>query len=346
MGKEAVTNGYHTTLMKSMRKLFRLPAMIGIYSISIFLWYLSWLTIGDRNWWLVLLSRFAAYLFVPGLLLMVVAMLKRRRKLFFPLFLPALIFILLYYPYLLPKPAKPISESEVLKVMTYNVLYSNTDYDAMAKVILEYGPDLLALQEVPPEMMDALVERLADEYPYHFFAADHNFGTSAVFSRHPLADAYGLDLIAPRPATVVKTEINDKEVVFVAAHLRPYNLWWTQLKDIPATIMERTREQNRQAEIILNQIGEKDEIVIFGCDCNSYETSSTYRMIDQYLDNAAREVGLLLIGNELSGAKQDISPNHIDYVWYRGDIEPISVYKILDSGGSDHLPVLATFRWK
>ena len=109
-------------------------------------------------------------------------------------------------------------------------------------------------------------------------------------------------------------------------------------------IMERTREQNRQAEIILSQISEENDIVIFGCDCNSYETSSTYRMIDQHLDSAARDVGLLWIGNELSGVKQDISLNHIDYVWYRGLLEPIRVYKIKDSGGSDHLPVLAVFR--
>ena len=320
--------------------------MIGIYSISILLWYVSWLTIGDRNWWLVLLNRFPVYLFELGLFLGIVALLTRRRKLLLPLLLPALIFIRLYYPYLLPKPAKPIPESEVLKVMTYNVLYSNTDYDAIANVILESQPDLVALQEVPPDMMDALVERLLDEYPYHSFGTDHDFGTSAIFSRYPLVDSYVLDLKAPRPATVVKIETNDKEVLFVAAHLRPYNLWWTQLKDVPATIMERTREQNRQAEMILNQISEENDIVIFGCDCNSYETASTYRMLDQYLDNSAREVGLLWMRDAFSGAEQDISLNHIDFVWYRGAIEPIRVYTILNSGGSDHLPVLATFRWK
>jgi vancomycin resistance protein VanJ len=333
-------------IMKSLRKFFRLSNVIGIYSVFISLWYLSWLMVGDRNWWLVLLNRVSVYLFVLGLVLLIVAVLKRRLKLFLPLLLPTVIFILLYYPYLLPKPAKPMRESDVLKVMTYNVLYSNTDYDAIAGVILAYQPDLVALQEVLPDTMDQLVERLANEYPYHFFGTDGDYGTSAVFSRYALVDSYVLDLKAPRPASVVKTEINDKEVVFIAAHLRPYNLWWTQLKDIPATIMERTREQNRQAEIILEQIGEDNEIVIFGCDCNSYETSSTSQMIDQVLDNAARKVGLLLIGNELPGAKQDISLNHIDYVWYRGDIEPIRVYKILNSGGSDHLPVLAAFDYK
>jgi endonuclease/exonuclease/phosphatase (EEP) superfamily protein YafD len=66
-------------------------------------------------------------------------------------------------------------------------------------------------------------------------------------------------------------------------------------------------------------------------------------MIDQVLDNSARNVGLLLIGNELPGAKQDISLNHIDYVWYKGDVMPVRTYKITDSGGSDHLPVLSVF---
>jgi vancomycin resistance protein VanJ len=255
-----------------------------------------------------------------------------------------------FHSAILSVPASKICKTgrggQLLRVMTYNVLYSNEDYDSVSNVILTHRPDLVALQEVVPEMMRALVERLQDVYPYYVAGTYKDFGETAVFSRYPIVDSQVIDVLVDRRAVVVKVAIREQEVTFVSIHLMAYNLRWTKLKDVPATIMERTRIQHRQVEIVFDQVDDEDGIVLVGCDCNTYETSSTYRMLDQYLDNAARAVGLLLIGNELSGAQQDISLHHIDYVWYRGDIEPIRVHKLLDSGGSDHLPVLVIFRGK
>ena len=61
------------------------------------------------------------------------------------------------------------------------------------------------------------------------------------------------------------------------------------------------------------------------------------------MNNAVRQTGWLLRGNELPDAQPDTYLQHIDYVWYKGDIMPKRVYKIKDDGGSDHLPVLAIF---
>ena len=172
---------------------------------------------------------------------------------------------------------------------------------------------------------------------------DKDFGVTAVFSRFPFTYTKVLDLQAPRPATIIKTNIGDQEVTFIAAHLLAYNLWWTKLKDIPETVMERTFHQNRQAALILDQVTDSDGIVILGCDCNSYETSSSCRMFDQALDNSSRNTDVLAALDFPAGAKRDLYPWHIDYVWYKGDVRPVGTYKITDSGGSDHLPVLSIF---
>ncbi|MFN8459100.1 MAG: hypothetical protein U0401_31370 [Anaerolineae bacterium] len=127
------------------------------------------------------------------------------------------------------------------------------------------------------------------------------------------------------------------------AHLLAYGLWWVDWKDIPAVVKVRTGDQNRQAELLLAEIQRHAGTVLLGCDCNSYETSSSVRILDHVMDNAARNVGWRLPGNEPAQASQDTQLQHIDYVWYRGDVEPIGVYTISDSGGSDHLPVLAVF---
>jgi endonuclease/exonuclease/phosphatase (EEP) superfamily protein YafD len=104
--------------------------------------------------------------------------------------------------------------------------------------------------------------------------------------------------------------------------------------------------QNRQASILLNQLDKETGVVIIGCDCNSYETSSSYRILKQSMSNSTRELGWVINkSNDYPGVSPEWGLQHIDYVWYRGLLNPVGVYKVSDSGGSDHFPVLAVFRW-
>lgn len=321
----------------------KLGVFVAGYSVSILAWLISWMLIGDASWWLTLINRIVPFLFLPVLVLLGWVVYSRRFKLIIALLIPISIFAQLYHPYLFPRFVNPNNSERTLKVMTYNVLFSNFDYDAVAKVILTHRPDLVALQEVQPEMMRELEQRLGDEYPYSLMGTQNDYGTTAVFSRHPIIKSSVLNLQADRPAVVVKIRMDDQEFTFVAVHLLAYNLWWTKLKDIPVTVMERTSNQNRQAKLVLERLKEGNGTVIVGCDCNSYETSSSYRIFNEWLDNSAREVGWVLGGNTLMGTKQDTRLQHIDYIWYRGTIEPMNVFKVTDSGGSDHLPVLTIF---
>lgn len=330
-----------------MKKPFsKLSVFVMIYVTLISAWFVSWLAVGDGNWWLIVINRFVPYLFIPALFFLAGAISFRNFNAIIPLLLPGLIFGSLYHPYLLPKFKQSLEKNSELRVMTYNVLYTNLDYDAVANVVLTYQPDLVALQEVLPEMMNALEQRLAADYPYSKFGADQNYGTTAVFSRYPFTDAYVLDLQAARPAVVVNTKIHDQEITFVAAHLLAYGLRWVKIRDIPATLVERTVEQNQQAKILLGETNNEDGIVIIGCDCNSTETSSSYRLLDQRLENAARQAGWLLNLNAPTNSDLDTNLQHIDYVWSRGSLGARGVFTINDSGGSDHLPVLAVFNLK
>ena len=335
--------GEEKAMRKKLGSLFSPNVVLSGYTLAVFAWFVPWLTIGDANWVLVLANRAIVFVFllIPLLLIFPFLFHQRRPALF--LIIPGLIVFWLYHPYLLPKIPTSISESNTLRVMTYNVLYSNIDYDAMAGIIQRNQPDLVALQEVLPQTMEQLQKRLQGNYPYSVLGVDKDFGTTAVFSRFPFTYSKVLDLQAPRPATLIKTKIGDQEIIFIAAHLLAYNLWWTKLKDIPATVMERTFHQNRQAALLLDTIAGEDGIVILGCDCNSYETSSSYRSLDQVLDNSARNIDMLAAMDFPAGAKRDLYPWHIDYVWYKGDVVPLGTYKITDNGGSDHLPVLSIF---
>jgi endonuclease/exonuclease/phosphatase (EEP) superfamily protein YafD len=228
--------------------------------------------------------------------------------------------------------------------MTYNVLYSNLDYDAVAKNILTYDPDLVALQEVIPEMMSALKDRLTDEYPYSLHGTNDDYGVTAVISRYPFSETQVINLGEDRRVVIIKAQVGDQTITFAAVHLRAYGLQWVRpLANIPQEIVNRTNQQNHQVEVLFEELLNEPGPVIIGCDCNSKETSSSYRMLDQQFDSAAYQVGWQFRGIELVGAKQDTNIQHIDFIWYRGALEPFAAYEINDSGGSDHHPVLALF---
>lgn len=315
------------------------------YASLLFLWFLAWLTLGDWNWILTLIHRAVPYLFLPVLILAAAHLFRRRLKSMSLLAIPLLIFVAIYFPYLVPKWNFSTSRAPALRVMTYNVLFSNKNYDAIAKNILEYQPDLVALQEVQPAMMRALVERLQTTYPYFVIGTENPFGTTAIFSQHPISASRILDLQADRPAVMIRTQIQAHEIYFVAAHLVAYNFYYVKPRDIPQVTMERTAEQNRQAKIILETLAPLSGIKIIGCDCNSHEPSVTYRMLHQTFYNSARQTAWTLNVSPLANTRQDTDLQHIDYIFYQGALEPLATRIIQDSGGSDHFPVISEFTW-
>lgn len=315
-----------------------------VYSALITIWFGLWLTVRDGWWWLTVINRFGLQLFAPVLIILPLALFSRRREAIAASLIPPLVFGALYWPYFTPCLARP-NQTPSLRVMTYNVLFSNKDYDAVANVILTHRPDLVALQEVQPEMMGALVERLGETYPHSLMSGEHPYGTTAVFSRHPFLDSYVLNLKADRPAVVVKISAGGETVTFVSAHLLAFGVQWVSPAEIPATINQRVFEQGRQAQMLVEEIEGQGGAGIVACDCNSKETSGSYRILAGAMKNAAREARWAINAPLLAGARRDADLQHIDYVFYRGALEAMNVYAIRDWGGSDHAPVLATFTW-
>ncbi len=320
------------------------PTLSFAYAALILIWFGLWLTVRDGWWWLTVINRFALHLFASILVILPLALFSRRRQAIAASLIPPLVFGALYWPYFGPRLARP-DQTPSLQVMTYNVLFSNTDYEAVATVILTYRPDLVALQEVQPEMMDALVERLGETYPYSLMGGEHPYGTTAVFSRHPFLDSYVLDLKADRPAVVVKILADGETVTFISAHLLAYGMQWVSLAEIPTTINQRVYEQERQAQLLVEEVERLGGPAIVACDCNSKETVGSYRILAEAMKNAARETGWVINAPVLAGARRDADLQHIDYVFYRGALETMNVFAIRDWGGSDHSPVLTAFTW-
>lgn len=332
-------------LLQKLKSLISIATLTYVAGLSI--WFLLWLTVKDGQWMLVLINRFVWYLFYPAPILLLLNLSFRLWKPAASLLFPILLFFSLYSPYVIPKPAR--SQPATLSVLTYNVLFGNENYQNVADVILNQGPDLVALQEIQPEMMAELQILLADEYQYSLMGTEHEWGTTAVFSRYPFTsdtDAFVLDLENDRPAVVVRTNIDGEPITFISAHLNAYSLQWHPYQDRPEIINLRTKTQNRQAEILLELIRQEQGTVILGCDCNSLETSESMRMLSQVLRNGSREVGWRPFSSTKAGAEPDDGLRRIDYVMQRGELKAVGAYLLNDSGGSDHRPVLVELRKK
>jgi endonuclease/exonuclease/phosphatase (EEP) superfamily protein YafD len=164
-----------------------------------------------------------------------------------------------------------------------------------------------------------------------------------VFSRTPFNNQQILDLGDDRPATIVTIDKEGQPITFTAVHLRAYGLRWVPPMQIPQAINERTTLQNRQAEILLETLAQEEGIIIIGCDCNSKETSSSYRILQSEMRNASHSNGRRLFYSPQPGTQMDLNIDHIDYIFYRGNIRPIGTFTLNNTGGSDHQPLLAQF---
>ncbi|MCP4357848.1 MAG: hypothetical protein GY796_07525 [Chloroflexi bacterium] len=170
-----------TKIKLRLRQSRWLTRLTVVYLFGLWGWFLLWVLTGESFWWMMPLNRAVPYLFVPALLLGLLAIWYRNGKALGMTTMSLLLFVWLYAPYLLPR-LTPSQTKTKFSVMTFNVLYSNRHYDEVAEIIETYRPDVVALQEVQPEMMASLQHLLADSYPYSIMGSEHDYGTTAVLT--------------------------------------------------------------------------------------------------------------------------------------------------------------------
>lgn len=313
--------------------------------IFIIIWFAFWLVFGDSHWFLTALNRWISYLFIPTILIILLAIAQRRVEIIGITVIPIIIFFYLYGAHFLPTK-KGANTSVDFRVMTFNVLYSNRNYEKITNLMQNQQPDLVALQEVQPEMLAELTENLNLIYPSSFIAPANDYGTTSILSRHPIISSTAIPLGVDRPASMVEIVLDDKVVQFISIHLQAYGIHNFPLSEIPEAVELRTVQQNTQVKLLLEKLELlTGEIQIIGCDCNSKETSSSYRLLSQEFSDASRQVGFWL-GSPLSpGETRNLSLDDIEFIFYRGALNPITTRIIINKAGSDHRPLIAEFEF-
>lgn len=137
---------------------------------------------------------------------------------------------LLIYPWLAALKPDGAGPHDV-RVLHANVLYANTDYTRIVRLVQQQSPDLFVLQEMTPESIGG-VSALKSLFPYQYHIWSKGPCHILVGSRTPIR----VDSSLARPERVIslKTSIRGHEMALLTAH--------PQTPILPSSFNDRNRQ--------------------------------------------------------------------------------------------------------
>jgi endonuclease/exonuclease/phosphatase (EEP) superfamily protein YafD len=303
--------------------------------ISLFsLWILVRLVFFDRFWWLALINTVALYIFVPLLLFLPLAFFYRRWRCLLGLCFPLGVFLAFYGPLFFPSlPVALAQDSRQITVMSFNMLFANTDFDEIARMVNANSPDIIGLQEVPENGDKSLLEKFASTYPYHAFLPIENTHNVGILSRFPIQEVTALPKPLERAFQATVLVDGKRHLQVIVSHLIP---------NYPMSDAVRLAQgwydiRAAQASYIANLVKQRKVPNLMICDCNFTESSETYMLTRKAMHDSFYDVGWGF-GHTMTGPFFPVG--RIDYIWYTKELQPIEAY-VPSGGGSDHLAVIA-----
>ncbi|TCK20885.1 endonuclease/exonuclease/phosphatase family protein [Pseudonocardia endophytica] len=215
-----------------------------------------------------------------------------------------------------------------LTVASHNVSADNPDPAGTARALAASGADVLALEEIDPQVRGVYERELATAYPFHVAQ-----GTVGLWSRLPLSDVRPVDVAMDSTRALRATVATERGPLAVyVAHLGsvrifPINGFWTADRDAGAQALAAAV----RAEPV-------ERVVVLG-DLNG-------TLDDRALDDLSSQTTSVQVaaGDGLGFTWPTPFPvARIDQILVRG-VQPDAAWS-LPATGSDHLPVAARISW-
>lgn len=261
------------------------------------------------------------------------------------------------------------ASAEPLRVMTFNVRYGTADDEAnrwelrrehLLKVIREFDPDVLGVQEALRDQMDAIAEALADHAAVGVGRESDGRGEySAVFYRQTRLDVEAAETVwlSDQPNVPGShTWGNDLPRIFTEVRFveRPsgrrftvLNTHWDHMSQ-PA----RLRSGEMMADRIAQRCAAGAPVLVTG-DFNAGEDNPAIAALTRH-GKLLRDTLRVLHSDERSagtfhGFSGKAGAGKIDYVFATPDwrVEEATIVRVSDDGRypSDHFPVTAVVDW-
>lgn len=239
-------------------------------------------------------------------------------------------------------PRTPVPPQEIT-IFTQNLHAEGRIVQPLGDVIRAVNADIVALQEVSSGAAQLFDAQLRDLYPHQIAVMGRDrYAGMAVLSRFPIRDDHSW--LPDQRLLRVELDVNGARLMVYNAH--PASPGSTQ--------MDTTR---RSADIafMLEQVAQATMPVLLVGDMNSEPWSDDYaRITAVYADAfAAVGAGTGFTYPDYSQPQARINARfpsftpllvRLDYIFYGDAFTPLAAEVGSSSGGSDHLPVMATLR--
>ena len=328
---------------KKFQPLKWLHVFTWIYFTLVFVWAPAHFLLGDHPWWMYVLNALSFYLFVPCLLVLPVAWKMRRRATWVAVLLVFLLAIFFYGRQFIPwRAALPSSAGHALTVMTYNVLGFNFHTKEVTDAILASGADVISLQELNPQVAQAIRDDLSGTYPYQQLDAQDSVFGSGVISRYPL-HLTGETLSGGWVGTpqILSLTVDGKSITLINAHV------FASHPDFPEIMDASIAERERQARDIKAFAVQHTGPLIVTMDFNSTPQNTSYQIVSSALTDSWLEAGVGPGNTFPNFMPRGVRPRlplwliRIDYVFHSAQLRAIDAQIGPEDGFSDHRPVIA-----
>lgn len=315
-----------------------IAAGIWLYTLSLLVLVMLWLFLSQHHTLIALTNIFALYFFLPLPLLLLLVFWQRSRVLRGVVMVLPVMFGLLFLPRMLPVLSRPTVQPAV-RVVSFNQLFDNRDVARSVEVLVAQKADIIALQELVPEMAEAL-QQLQDQYPYQVLEPRPAPGGLGILSRYPLEHVEALPGVHALQAHLT---IAGQSLVFINAHPSAPTgrievpLPFTQMR-IPSFDPSR---RDRELEHLLEQVRTSQETLIVAGDLNTSDREYMYQRFDALLHDAYAETRGGLGYTFPNSPRWWLPRVRIDYIWARGNMLPVDAQISCEARGSDHCMLIA-----
>lgn len=242
-------------------------------------------------WWVALPNIVAPFLFLPLILLMPLAFWVRPGTYSRPYLLCVGVLVLVFGfsfgdRFLPRSPVAGVANGTELRIMTFNHLYLNRDLEAIKQTILRQDADLVALQELTPEVAAMVRREFGTRYPYQQLRpSDRSTSTKGIglLSRFPLTKVGYNDDYGGQHATV---QIGERELKLINLHLMiPFG--GRESDRPPAFDPDIRARQLEKLKLTVKAAPELEGLIVVG-DFNLSDREPGYRELTDLMTDAYR----------------------------------------------------------
>jgi len=323
-----------------------------LYSGLILAWFILDRWRGDTLWWLGLLNSFVPYLFIPLVLLVFAGLFCRSKWLWGSLIPPVLFFFGLYGELFLPAlpPVSKAAGEAPFTLMTFNSWGGSRSPETARALLEDNAPDIVALQELTPQMAEVFLTEVGTIYSYHLFEPGEDYKGNGMLSRYPLTPLDSAHLDDPDwHVQIVEVTLEEEVVTFYNVHPYATNpLYYFEAgMSVPDEVRASFEHRAWLFERLLDDIERRSGPVIVTGDFNSTDQSDVYTLMRGRLHDAYRAVGwgfghtFPAYAGSYHGIPIFPRQMRIDMIFYSDDLVALESRVGRSCGESEHLPLLA-----